>query len=72
MAPPPISTAFAHHFADVNGTRIHYVSGGTGPAIVLLHGWPLTWREWRGIMPALVQAGFTVIAPDLRGLGDSD
>lgn len=63
---------FAHHFADVNGTRIHYVSGGAGPAIVLLHGWPLTWREWRGVMPALAQAGFTVIAPDLRGLGDSE
>ena len=63
---------FTHHFAEVNGTRIHYVSGGAGPAIVLLHGWPLTWREWRGIMPALAQAGFTVIAPDLRGLGDSD
>ena len=63
---------FTHHFAEVNGTRIHYVSGGAGPAVVLLHGWPLTWREWRGIMPALAQAGFTVVAPDLRGLGDSD
>ena len=63
---------FVHHFAEVNGTRIHYVSGGAGPAIVLLHGWPLTWREWRGIMPALAEAGFTVIAPDLRGLGDSE
>jgi pimeloyl-ACP methyl ester carboxylesterase len=63
---------FSHHFADVNGTRIHYVAGGAGPAVVLLHGWPLTWREWRGIMPALAEAGFTVIAPDLRGLGDSD
>ena len=63
---------FTHHFAKVNGTRIHYVSGGSGSAVVLLHGWPLTWREWRGIMPALAKAGFTVIAPDLRGLGDSD
>jgi pimeloyl-ACP methyl ester carboxylesterase len=63
---------FTHHFADVNGTRIHYVSGGTGPAIVLLHGWPLSWREWRGIMPTLAKTGFTVIAPDLRGLGDSE
>lgn len=62
---------FTHHFADVNGTSIHYVSGGSGPAVVLLHGWPLTWREWRGVMPALAAAGFTVIAPDLRGLGDS-
>jgi pimeloyl-ACP methyl ester carboxylesterase len=63
---------FNHRYADVNGTRIHYVSGGAGPAIVLLHGWPLTWREWRGVMPALAKTGFTVIAPDLRGLGDSD
>lgn len=75
---PPVDGApadldgFAHHFAKVNGTRIHYVSGGVGPAVVLLHGWPLTWREWRGIMPALASAGLKVIAPDLRGLGDSD
>ena len=63
---------FTHHFVKVNGTRIHYVSGGAGPAIVLLHGWPLTWREWRGVMPLLARAGFLVIAPDLRGLGDSE
>ena len=63
---------FTHHYADANGIRLHYVSGGSGPAVVLLHGWPLTWREWRGIMPALAEAGFTVIAPDLRGLGDSE
>ena len=63
---------FTHHYADANGIRLHYVSGGSGPAVVLLHGWPLTWREWRGIMPALAKAGFTVIAPDLRGLGDSE
>lgn len=63
---------FTHHFANVNETRIHYVSGGSGPAIVLLHGWPYSWFEWRNIMPALSAAGFTVIAPDLRGFGDSD
>ena len=63
---------FKHHFTDVDGTRIHYVSGGTGPAVVLLHGWPFTWREWSGVMPALAKAGYTVIVPDLRGLGDSD
>ena len=63
---------FTHHYADANGIRLHYVSGGSGPAVVLLHGWPLTWREWRDIMPALAEAGFTVIAPDLRGLGDSE
>ena len=35
-------TGFTHRFADVNGTRLHYVAGGDGPAIVLLHGWPCT------------------------------
>ena len=62
---------FTHRYAEVNGTTLHYVSGGAGPAVVLLHGWPLSWREWRGVMPALAAAGFTVVAPDLRGLGDS-
>lgn len=56
----------------MNGTRIHYVIGGTGPAVVLLHGYPYTWAAWRKLMPLLADAGFTVIAPDLRGLGDSD
>lgn len=64
-------TGFTHCYADVNDTRIHYVIGGEGLAIVLLHGWPYTWAEWRKLMPLLADAGFTVIAPDLRGLGDS-
>ena len=63
---------FTHHFAAVNNTRIHFVIGGSGPALVLLHGWPTSWREWRKVMPLLAAAGYTVIAPDLRGLGDSD
>jgi pimeloyl-ACP methyl ester carboxylesterase len=49
---------------------MHYVMGGQGDAVVLLHGWPQTWYEWRHIMPALAK-NYTVIAPDLRGLGDS-
>lgn len=53
-----------------DGARIHYVISGTGPAVVLLHGWPATWYSWAGIMPALAQH-YTVIVPDLRGLGDS-
>lgn len=64
-------SVFTHRYAEVNGTRIHYVIGGSGPAIVLLHGWPYTWAEWRKLMPLLANAGFTVIAPDLRGLGSS-
>jgi len=56
--------------AVVNGVQIHYVIGGHGNPVVLLHGWPETWYEWRHVMPALAK-NYTVIAPDLRGLGDS-
>ena len=62
---------FRHAYAEVNGTRLHYVIGGSGPAVVLLHGWPYTWAVWRKLLPLLAQAGYTAIAPDLRGLGDS-
>ncbi|MFI9400638.1 alpha/beta fold hydrolase [Nocardia sp. NPDC052316] len=61
---------FRHEFADVDGVRMHYVTGGSGPALVLLHGWPQTWFEWRAIMPALAEH-YTVYALDLPGLGDS-
>lgn len=63
---------FRHEDAQVNGTRLHYVVGGSGPAVVLLHGWPYTWASWRHLMPLLAEAGFSVIAPDLRGLGESE
>ena len=61
---------FSHHMAAVNGIQLHYVIGGKGDPVVLLHGWPETWYAWRHVMPALAK-NFTVIAPDLRGLGDS-
>ena len=64
------NVTFSHHIASVNGIQLHYVTGGQGDPIVLLHGWPETWYEWRHIMPALAK-NYTVIAPDLRGLGDS-
>ncbi len=61
-----------HHTATANGIRLHYVKAGNSQnAIVLLHASPKTWYEWRLIMPALAQ-NFTVVAPDLRGFGDSD
>jgi pimeloyl-ACP methyl ester carboxylesterase len=61
---------FSHHITSVNGIQMHYVIGGHGPPVVLLHGWPETWYEWRHVMPVLAK-NYTVIAPDLRGLGDS-
>ena len=51
---------------------INYASAGTGPPILLLHGHPQTHVVWRKVAPRLVEAGYQVIAPDLRGYGDSD
>src|SRR5713226_694579 len=53
-----------------NGTALHVVSGGQGFPLVLLHGFPQTSYEWRYLLPAFGQR-FRVIAPDLRGMGDS-
>ena len=61
---------FSHHTTSVNGIKLHYVIGGHGNPVVLLHGWPETWYEWHPIMPTLAR-NYTVIVPDLRGLGDS-
>ena len=62
-----------HGMADVEpGVRIHYVVAGDGPrTMVLLHGFPETWREWQAVIPLLVGAGFRVVAADYRGAGDS-
>jgi pimeloyl-ACP methyl ester carboxylesterase len=62
---------FQSGYVSNDGVRIHYVTGGHGPALVLLHGWPETWYAWSGLMPALAR-DHTVIALDLPGLGDSD
>ncbi len=59
-----------HHYAELDDVLLHYVTAGSGPPLVLIHGWPQTWFEWRRIMPALAER-YTVIAPDMRGLGDS-
>ncbi len=62
-------SSFEHHTTSVHGTRIHYVTSGSGPAVLLLHGWPQTWYEWRRVAEAL--PGVTVVMPDLRGFGYS-
>ena len=59
-----------HHYADLSEVRMHYVTSGRGYPLVLLHGWPQTWYEWRKVIP-LLNGTFQVIAPDLRGLGDT-
>ena len=55
---------FFHHTASVNGIQLHYVIGGHGDPVVLLHGWPETWYEWHHILPTLAK-NHTVIVPDL-------
>ncbi|WP_231929497.1 alpha/beta fold hydrolase [Gillisia sp. Hel1_33_143] len=62
---------FSSYFLKVNGTSIHYVQGGSGEPLVLLPGWPQTWWSYHHIMPSLAET-YTVIAIDLRGMGDSD
>jgi pimeloyl-ACP methyl ester carboxylesterase len=62
----------AHRFAVIDGVRLHYVEAGEGPLVVLLHGFPEFWWSWRHQIPALVDAGYRVIAPDQRGYARSD
>src|SRR5436305_13722390 len=54
-------------FADLSETRLHFVEAGEGPMVVLLHGFPEFWFSWRLQIPALAEAGFRVVAPDMRG-----
>jgi pimeloyl-ACP methyl ester carboxylesterase len=61
-----------HHHADINGVRLHYVEAGTGPLVILLHGFPEFWYSWRHQITALSSAGFRVIAPDMRGYNESE
>jgi pimeloyl-ACP methyl ester carboxylesterase len=68
--PSPGLKGFRQGMVAVTGDRIHYVIGGKGPVLVLLHGWPMTWWEWHTVMPSLAKA-HTVVAFDLPGLGDS-
>ena len=63
-------SSFQHNYADLGDVRLHYVTSGDGPAVVLLHGWPQTWFMWRDVIPGLAER-YRVIAPDLRGLGNS-
>ncbi len=66
----PLGAGFRSERASINGTTLHYVIGGKGRPVVLLHGFPETWRAWRNVMPTLA-VDHTVVAVDLRGAGDS-
>jgi pimeloyl-ACP methyl ester carboxylesterase len=69
MAPQP---SVHHRMVEANRIRLHVAEMGEGPAVVLCHGWPETWYSWRHQLAALAAAGFRVLAPDMRGYGQSD
>jgi pimeloyl-ACP methyl ester carboxylesterase len=69
--PHVLPEAIASRDAEVDGLKLHYLTAGHGPAVILLHGYAQTSRMWKPIIPLLAER-FTVVAPDLPGIGDSD
>src|SRR4029434_8562982 len=69
--PKEFTGTFTRRYVNANGLRLHAVVGGNGPPLLLVHGWPQTWYQWRLVMPALAR-DFEVIAVDQRGIGLSD
>jgi pimeloyl-ACP methyl ester carboxylesterase len=67
----PVVEGVEHHYALIDGVRIHYATAGEGPPLVLLHGWPQHWWSWRRLIGPLA-ASHRVICPDIRGMGWSD
>jgi pimeloyl-ACP methyl ester carboxylesterase len=66
----PAASAITEHSEQVDGVTLHYMQAGHGDAVILLHGYAETSRMWRPLIPRLAQK-FTVIAPDLPGIGES-
>ena len=66
--PNGFADTFTSRFVDIGELRLHAVIGGKGPPLLLVHGWPQTWYQWRLVMPTLAR-DFTVIAVDQRGIG---
>ena len=61
-----------HRTIEANGIRMHLAEEGSGPLVVLCHGFPESWYSWRHQLPALAAAGFHAVAPDMRGYGATD
>ena len=59
-------------FIQSIGIKVRIAEMGSGPLVILLHGFPESWYSWRHQLPALAKAGFQALAPDLRGYGKSD
>lgn len=61
-----------HRFLPTNGIRMHIAEEGTGPLVILCHGWPESWYSWRHQLKALAEAGYHAVAPDQRGYGQTE
>src|SRR5437867_10723236 len=61
-----------HRTVETNGIRMHVAEQGTGPLVILGHGFPESWYSWRHQLAALAAAGFHAVAPDMRGYGQTD
>jgi pimeloyl-ACP methyl ester carboxylesterase len=66
------SLAITHHYPVLNGIKYHYAEAGSGPLVIMLHGFPELWYSWRHQLEALAKAGYHAVAPDLRGFGESE
>jgi pimeloyl-ACP methyl ester carboxylesterase len=64
--------ALQHRSLDVNGIRMHITEQGSGPLIILCHGWPELGYSWRHQLPLLAEMGFHAVAPDMRGFGKTE
>src|SRR6201986_699522 len=62
----------SHRAVQSNGIRLHLAEQGSGPLVLMCHGFPESWYSWRHQMQALAEAGFRAVAPDMRGYGQSD
>jgi pimeloyl-ACP methyl ester carboxylesterase len=64
-------TEIAHRTIEGNGIAIHFAEAGSGPVVLLCHGFPESWYSWRHQLKALAQAGYRAVAPDMRGYGQT-
>jgi pimeloyl-ACP methyl ester carboxylesterase len=77
LSPTPEEAIWAegpwtHRDLAANGARFHTVQAGSGPLVLLLHGFPTYWWTWRQLIPTLAESDFQVVAMDMRGYGGSD
>jgi pimeloyl-ACP methyl ester carboxylesterase len=65
-------TEITHRVINSNGIKMHIAEAGEGPLVLFLHGFPELWYSWRHQLPAIAEAGFHAVAPDVRGYGGTD